>query len=267
MRGGLLYLTLRQCWSDIPGVNKDIRPLLEDWPHEPGDIQARIIVGEDGSRLLQVRVDLGIIQMHMEGRPDGAMPHGCESLLDYHMQEAALDGDEYHLDEEECAKLQAEGLQYYHRYVSLMHLEEYDAVIRDTDRNLLLFDFVSEHADDPAVADAFEQFRPYVLMMRARAKASIAAKAEDYGQARKHLDHGKAAIRAVLEERGETPGDEESGELRMLELFEREIFERGPESRRERIEREMRIAIEQEAYERAAKLRDEIRAIDSTGDV
>ena len=37
---------------------------------------ARKIVGEDGKEKLQVRLDLGLLQMELNGRPDGERPHG-----------------------------------------------------------------------------------------------------------------------------------------------------------------------------------------------
>ena len=31
-----------------------------------------------------MRIDLGLLQMELDGRPDGQRPHGFESLLDYY---------------------------------------------------------------------------------------------------------------------------------------------------------------------------------------
>ena len=39
-----------------------------------------------------------------------------------------------------------EGVQYYHRYLAAFHLQRYDLVVRDTERNLRLFAFVVRHA-------------------------------------------------------------------------------------------------------------------------
>jgi hypothetical protein len=66
---------------------KDITPVLKGWDYEPGTINVRKINGVDGSAKLQMRVDLGLLQMEMSGRPDGVRPHGCESLLDYFERE------------------------------------------------------------------------------------------------------------------------------------------------------------------------------------
>src|SRR5947209_8446986 len=64
-------------------LSKDITPVLKGWDYEAGTINVRKISGEDGSPKLQMRLDLGLLQMELTGRPDGHRPHGCESLLEY----------------------------------------------------------------------------------------------------------------------------------------------------------------------------------------
>ena len=70
--------------------NLDLNDLLEGWPHEPGQVKARKIVGRDGCEKIQLRIDLGLIQMELHGRPDGHRPHGFESLLHYHQAKSAI---------------------------------------------------------------------------------------------------------------------------------------------------------------------------------
>src|SRR5271155_1031351 len=62
---------------------KDIGPLMRGWDYESGTINDRKIHGNDGQPKLQMRLDLGLLQMEMTGRPDGVRPHGHESLLEY----------------------------------------------------------------------------------------------------------------------------------------------------------------------------------------
>ena len=45
-------------------------------------------MGSDGKEKVQLRLDLGLIQMEMSGRPDGTRPKSCESLLTYHQGRA-----------------------------------------------------------------------------------------------------------------------------------------------------------------------------------
>ena len=179
-------------------TNLDLNNLLEDWPHEPGAVKARKIIGNDGREKIQLRIDLGLIQMEVTGRPDGQRPFGFESLLDYHQaraREAEGRGGAYELDQADLLLLQQEGHQYYHRYLSLFQLREYPSVIRDTERNLRLFDFVSGHCDDEEFKwGAFEQYRPYVLMMKTRASASLELQTEYWIRAIESIEQGKHQI-------------------------------------------------------------------------
>ena len=56
-----------------------------------------------------------------------------------------------------------EGLQYYHRYLAAFHLERYDLVARDTERNLRLFAFVGQARRPPARQD---RVRPVPALRR-----------------------------------------------------------------------------------------------------
>src|SRR4029077_14584865 len=86
-------------------MSLDLNTILKDWPHENGNIKVRKIAGLDGREKLQLRVDLGVLQMEMIGRPDGRRPHNCESLLEYHQKRAARaegKGEAYELTPEQC---------------------------------------------------------------------------------------------------------------------------------------------------------------------
>ncbi len=180
-------------------MNLDLDNILGDWPHEPGQIKVRKILGNDGLEKLQLRIDLGLIQMDVTGRPDGMKPHGCESLFAYHQQKALKKeqkSEQYLLSTDECGELQQEGIQYYHRYISFFQLKDYQGVIRDTQRNLDLFEFVAKHTDQDDLAWSLEQFSPYVIMMNTRAKASIELERDDYISAVKEIEIGRDKIHA-----------------------------------------------------------------------
>src|SRR5438093_6850893 len=106
-------------------MNVDLTRLLNDWPYESGKLNVRLITAEDGEPRIQVRLDLGVLQMFVEGRPDGQRPFGCDSLLEYHEgrldeAEPAAEGQpKFSLTEDECEELRSEAVQYYHRYMAL----------------------------------------------------------------------------------------------------------------------------------------------------
>src|SRR4051794_12711310 len=115
-------------------MSKDIGPILAGWDHDPDDMQVRIIPGDDHREKIQMRIDLGVLQMEISGRPDGQKPEAAESLLDALEAQArkmAKEGEDLTLTPQQCAALMREGVQYYHRYIALFHLERYDLVARD----------------------------------------------------------------------------------------------------------------------------------------
>src|SRR6202048_823536 len=98
-------------------MSLDLNTILKDWPHENRAIKVRKILGLDGRQKLQLRIDLGVLQMELAGRPDCLRPHGGESLLTYHQLRAAraeAKSETYELTPEQCAELQQEGIQYFH---------------------------------------------------------------------------------------------------------------------------------------------------------
>ncbi len=244
-------------------MSLDLNDLLRDWPHEPGMIKVRKILGSDGKEKVQLRIDLGLIQMETQGRPDGQEPHDCESLLEYHQQKARRaekSGKEFVLTPDEVGELQQEGIQYYHRYISFFQLSDYQGVLRDTQRNLDMFAFVGKHAERPELAQSVEQFTPYVLMMHTRAKASIELEREEYPAAIRMIEDGMEKIRSFYERFENPEAVANSPELGFLGEWLDEVKAKQPLSKLEKMQREMDKAIANEAYERAAELRDQIKA-------
>lgn len=244
-------------------MSSDLNDLLRDWPHEPGQIKVRRILGSDGKEKIQLRIDLGVIQMETTGRPDGERPHGCESLLAHHLalaEEKEAAHETYLLSPEDIGELQQEGIQYYHRYISLFQLNDFPGVIRDTQRNIDLFNFVSQHGGADENAHSLEQFRPYVLMMNTRARASIELERGDFAAALRQIERGREKIVELFTGADNAEMVERSPEIAFLDEWMEEIRARQPLTKLEKMQREMEAAIANEAYERAAELRDAIRA-------
>ena len=65
-------------------LSKDITPILAGWDYDPDELQVRIVAGDDGRDKIQMRIDLGLIQMELTAGPTAQRPDGFESLLDYH---------------------------------------------------------------------------------------------------------------------------------------------------------------------------------------
>jgi hypothetical protein len=247
-------------------LSQDIQAILDGWPFEAEGLQVRVITGEDGIEKIQMRFDLGLIQMQLDGRPDGQRPGGYLSLLDQFeakARDAIAEKTAFSLGADDCAALMREGLQYYHRYVSASQLERFDVVERDTARNLRLFAFVARHAARERDKLEFDQYRPYVQMMHTRARASQALKNGEHRAALKRIDEGIRAIRRFL---AEYQQDEKAGncrELRDLLRWRREVERERPKDPVERLEQQLEVSVELENYEEAARLRDQIRRLQS----
>jgi hypothetical protein len=266
-------------------VSPDIDPILQDWPYRPDEVTVRIVEGSDGRRKIQLRLDLGVLQMEIDGRPDGRRIHECDSWLEYHQKRqsehdaANPDGKPYLLEPEDCAELQREGVQYYHRYISFWHLQRYELCARDTLRNLRLFAFVREHARNDRDKLQFDQWRPYVTMMHARAVATPLVELEQWDAAAGVLDAGIRGIERFLEDYNQTEKAAQVGELRFLQQWKNEIMSHqtpkdltavadpaqadtitiDPAAElRERL----KLAIIEERYEDAAGLRDQLERIE-----
>ncbi|MCE2967821.1 MAG: UvrB/UvrC motif-containing protein [Phycisphaerales bacterium] len=315
-------------------MSEDIGNLLRAWPYEPGKLNVRLIPGQDGEPKIQLRLDLGILQMHTEGRPDGQKPFGHESLLEYHearLDEAtfrqrerdaqaargepdlepdddeddedadaplpskpslsggteddagqpASDADDDDDDEEddededagmtdrgpltltrqECRELRDEALQYYHRYMALLVLEDFEGVVRDTSRNLRVLDLCAKHAGHAEDREALEPFRAYITMMRARALASQALKDNEPKAAINAIDEGLAALRNHFATSGQENAFDTSGEVQMLRNMREALVPKLPVSPAAELRKKLADAVKREAYEEAARIRDQLKGL------
>ena len=214
-----------------------------------------------------MRLDLGLLQMELSGRPDGRKPHGHESLLEYY--EAKL-GDHrerngtdlgFQLSSEACQSLREEAVMYYHRYLSLFVLEDFPGVVRDTGRNLRVLDLCGKFAEDDQDRLVLEQYRPYITMMNARAQASILREEERHADALRAVETGLTEIREFYERFGQVEAYSKSSEVRVLKRFARDIRKKLPVNPVERLKRKLARAVKAERYEEAARLRDKIAGI------
>jgi hypothetical protein len=252
-------------------MNFDISHLLDQWDFQPGMASVRKFIGKDGVEKIQLRLDLGLLQMNSAGRPDGKHPLGYPSLHDFYQAKlykhvAANEGSDagFRLKAEDCAKLQFEALQYYQRHNCLWQLEDFAGVVRDTERNLAVCDFAAKHAESEELAWSLEQFKPQLLMMHTRARATETLRSGDYTNGVRQIEEGMARIRDFYREHSRHELLEQSGELNSLRAWLEEIAKQRPLSPREKLERELHEAVSNEDYEKAAQMRDALRNLKPT---
>jgi hypothetical protein len=251
-------------------VDSDISHILELWDYVPGQVVVRRFVGKDGREKIQLRVDLGLLQMNVNGRPDGKRPFGHPSLLEFHeaklkQHRAQHDGDDerFSLKAEDCARLQMEAIQYHHRYICLLQLEDFAAALRDTARNLRVLDFVARYAASEDMAWSLDQFRPQLLLIDTRARASRSLKNNDYPAAIHHVEAGLERIRQFYQDHGRMDLLEHRAELRALEEWRDDLNRDRPLTAREKLELDLSEALKREDYETAARVRDQLRELEA----
>jgi len=250
-------------------MRKDITEILRSWEYDiREEMMVRRIRGMDDNMKIQMRLDLGILQMEEQGRPDGKRPHGKESLLNYFegivhkMRKKYGTAAEFKLDKDDCYALQQEGIQYYYRYLCFFQIGDYKAAERDTARNLRMFDFVKRYAAEEKYFEEFEQYRPYVMMMNTRAKVLGALKSKKVHQAVNEINQGINKIENVYE-RSEDFNSLPKSEVTLLKNWAEEIVKRHTPSKKQRLVEELKEAIRNEEFERAAKIRDRLNKMKS----
>ncbi|MBN2507757.1 MAG: UvrB/UvrC motif-containing protein [Verrucomicrobia bacterium] len=249
-------------------MSYDISRLLDQWSYEPGRVVVRRFEGKDGEEKIQLRVDLGILQMNAHGRPDGKRPLGHASLFEFYLdrfnarrKKAAGDDGDFVLGAEECAKLQLEVLQYHHRSICFLELQDFSAAVRDTERNLKVLDFVDEYAETDELAWSLQQFRPQIIMLYTRAKATRHMQSNRFRAAIDQIEESLEELRTFFEDYGRQDLLEHSPELFSLEQWRGELDQSRPLTRRERLELDLADAVKREDYEKAARVRDALRKL------
>jgi len=262
----------------------DIDPLLEGWePGPSGAVIVRVVTDEDGVEYLQRRLDLGVLQLCIDGRPDGERPFERESLLDHYQQQNADPGSNLTLSEEDLESLDAEIMQYYHRRIGLLAVASqaqasrnpeqavtyYRRAARDAEHNIGIMDLIAVHAADANYIAEHEHFRPFVLCHLTLAESQAEALTGRVDEAIERIKAGIELIRELV-----IPENDEDDEIESdgndAEMFVQALEQLDQELRRQYgIDRTLREqladAVENEDYEQAAKLRDLLRQQDQDG--
>ena len=243
----------------------DLRRILKAWPYDP-EHDARIVRGEDGREVLQVRTPVGLEQYEMDGRPDGLRPHGMESALEYHLHrlnQAKFAGREadFEVSPQECGELFQEGTLYYFRYVRLFQLKDWARTVSDTERNLRAFDFLHRYAQREEDQQFLEKWRPYILRVHASAAAMVEVEKGAYDEAARITRETIRKVESLEDLEDETFRFERERSLTALRELDSQIKKNRPLSELEKLEHQLRRAIDTQEFERAARLRDRIREL------
>jgi len=235
---------------------QNIDRLLREWTFEPGKPVVRRVVGDDGRAVLQMRVDMGVLQLETTGRPDGARPHGFPTYYDYLLSAAFEEGPDFALGEERQLEVDREFYQFYHRRICWLTLNEYAAAAADAEHSLRLMDFSSANATDREWALVHEQYRPYVMFQQIQATALTKLQADQPQEAVQVIDQGLESLAAIfVQHDAEEMFDEDVFvmKLREMQTSVKSHFHLGPS-----LAEQLAEAVAAEQYELAAKLRDRL---------
>lgn len=226
-------------------------------------MSVRKFTGEDGVEKLQLRVDLGILQMNVNGRPDGIRPFDADSLFDYlknQFNKGEIDGADFSLTNDQVSELQQEALQYYHRYICFYEMNEHGLVVRDTSRNLELIDFIDDFAENEVDLSNLSNLKPQLLMMLAHSQSILL---NQNGKKEEAIAALKDGIEEIEEFYSEFQGiiEEPVNEKQILTKLLSDLEDSKPLTHEEQLQIQMRQAVEREEYEKAAEIRDALRAL------
>jgi hypothetical protein len=237
---------------------RDIDSVLKGWDYRPGEVNARLVKARNGRSVIQMRVDMGLLQMETDLRPDGARPHGAETYYDYLVGEVVRIGDSFQLSKEHCSEVDREFVQFYHRRLCWLSLREYRRAVKDADHSLAFMDFVREHSADDEWTLSHEQYRPFVLFHRVQAGALAVLEEAGPEEAIREINGGLERFRALFERYDAAEQFEEDELVRRLREMREGIRQRYEVGRT--LDEQLAEAVRAEDYELAAQLRDQLRA-------
>lgn len=243
-------------------MGKDIRGLLDEWEYDP-DATVRFVDGDDGRQILQLRLPLGVEQYELDGRPDGAKPFERESILDeienrikdFTERNGADDG--FSIDHKDFLSMQNEGILFYHRYLLLFQIGDYDRTSRDTAHNLRLCNLVERYCTNKEDRQSLLQYKPYILRVNALSRSMLHLGNNDklkalsvIAKAIEQIESSDPVSTTIYQYERDKSLEQLRGTLQQLESFK--------VGKVEKLEAELQDAVDDEDYEKAAKLRDKI---------
>ncbi len=244
----------------------DLDELTTGWECPPGELRARVIVGRDGEEMLQLRVDLGVMQMELEGRPDGLRYRGLPSTREYIEHELRVGGEQ--LSEEDWEELERELLQANYRRMAYsavadeaLHADSEDDARRYIEHalndishclaNLRLMD------REPTMAGGYPALRPTLVFDQARLAAQLQIVEGQFEDAVEQAEQGVQGLDTLLTELGydEEQREQDPG-IRYLQGLSRQLRTEYGITRT--LVEQLEEALEDEDYETAAGLRDQL---------
>ena len=242
---------------EAPRLDLHLDSILEDWEHDPLAVSVRLVKGDDDRDLIQMRIELGLMQLETTGRPDGWRPEGSDTYFDHLLELEMSQGDDFEMSEEQCFECDREFVQFYHRRICWLAMQDYEKAVRDADHTLGLMDYCVRHSNDEQWIHSHEQYRPFVMYHRIQADAMSKLVDDDPEEAIQSINRGLDQLRTLYEKHNledEFENDELVGRLVELRESLRDQFEVG-----RTLHEQLSDAVASEEYELAARIRDKLQ--------
>ena len=235
---------------------RDIDFILREWEYEAGEVSARLVRTSDGREVLQMRIDMGLLQLEVANRPDGAQPHGAETYFDYLLALSIRAGDGFQLNEDQCAEADREFVQFYQRRICWLALREFHRAVMDADHSLAFMDFVRGCSPDEDWTISHEQYRPYIMFHRTQAAALAELEEKRPEAAIEEINRGLQKMREYFVDAEAEDRFEENELVARLDQLRESLRDHYHISRT--LHEQLADAVASEQYELAAELRDQI---------
>ncbi len=244
----------------------DLDDLTGGWECPPGELRARLLVGRDGQELVQLRVDLGLMQMFTEGRPDGERYHGLPTARTYVEHEQRLGGQQ--LLPLHWQELERELVQTNYRRMALAAVADGALQTSDEDGARRCIQYALRDVDE-CLADlqilegqggakgGFATLAPSLIFDRGRLGVQLHVMEGRIEVAIEQAEAGAAELDKLLNELGydEQQRGEDAGLSYLRRIGQQLRQEYGVA---QTLREQLAQAVEDEDFERAAALRDEL---------
>lgn len=242
-------------------MNLDLDELLADWDSSPDEPSARMVTGRDGVAYVQLRVDLGVLQMRCVARPDGRR-YRRSTALEYVGQRCRarrpLCDDDWHELERELQQYNMRRIAFTSLADAAMNADDeraarsyYRRSLKDVNRCLQALVLCEHH--ESGAANAPGSLFPTLLFNRARIRARIRTIDRDYEKAIREVDQGVETLVDLFERAGfgEEQIEQDPG-VSYLRQLGRLIRTQGGVAKT--LREQLQEAIDNDDFERAAEL-------------
>ncbi len=247
-------------------LSLDLSEYIDGWDCPRDQIAARLVTGRDGDTLAQMRVDLGVLQMALSGRPDGERYHGLPTALDFVQHEMRVSRD---MDAVHWRELHRELQQFNYRRLALSRLaddalERHDAELARS----LIAGAVSDIEDSLDALSLLERHTrqrppeislvPTLIFNRARLRSRLATLDERIDEAIEEAESGVRGLEQILLDYGvDAETIEEDAGVMFLRKIASDLREK--HQIKHTLQEQLAEAIANDDFEAAARLRDELR--------